>query len=213
VIREDLALAVSLRNADELEKLLYYLFANLGAERNVTNLSNDFDLARPTISRYLELLFQTELFFPAYRYSRKPFRGRKGNFKIYLADHSIRNGLLGITDIGDLPSVELGYYFENVVYNVLRRWREATEISYYRDGASREVDFIISLGPAPSVPVEVRPGANLPLDPKKFSHLDYFIDREKLPFGIVVGGNECTVTGKILNIPVELFLLWFDPFS
>jgi predicted AAA+ superfamily ATPase len=213
VIREDLALAVSLRNADELEKLLYYLFANLGSERNVSNLSQEFNLARQTVSRYLNLLTQTELFFSTSRYSRKPFRGRKGNFKIYLADHSIRNGLLGITDVGNITPEALGYYYENVVYNVLRRWREATEISYYRDQADREIDFVISLGPSSPVPVEVKPGLKLPLDPKKIAPLTYFLNRENLPFGIVVGGNACAFTDKIINIPLVLFLLWFDPFS
>lgn len=214
VIREDLLRYAELRKTDSLETLFYYLLTNPGREFNLKRIAGDLaDVSRSTLSKFVDLLTETELVFRVRKFSRKPYKLREGNFKVYLADHSISSGLLKISDRSDLDNSARGFYVENVLFNLLRRLAGAgvTGITYYRDADDREIDFVVSLGLKSPLPIEVRPTFNPTKDRRLLFTMNYFIETYNSPFGLILGGDEFFSAGKVVAVPVTWFLTQYDP--
>jgi predicted AAA+ superfamily ATPase len=125
-------------------------------------------------------------------------------------DLALRNAILKLDEnrlFSD--SVLLGFYAENLVFNALRQYKGAIEISYYRD-AKREVDFIVHAGGKQYLPVEVKYRETI--DNADFASLQYFMGKFGQRFGIIVTKQTFQnqiEERKILALPLSVFLLLF----
>ena len=111
-----------------LEKIVRFLSSNIGSitsPNKIGNvLSNEGDIAKKggaslagkTVEKYLQMLIDAFVFFPARRYDVKGKQFLKTLEKYYIVDLGFRNLLLGYRD------VDRGHILENVVYlELLRR--------------------------------------------------------------------------------------------
>ena len=124
-----------------LEKIIAYLSCNIGSTASpnkIANLLSSANQNRPaiagkTVEKYLQMLIDAFVFFPARRYDVKGKQFLKTLEKYYIVDLGFRNFLLGYRD------VDRGHILENVVYlELLRRDYRV----YVGKVGPLEVDFV-----------------------------------------------------------------------
>lgn len=145
VILKDVLQRNGQANQPLLEKIMLFLSSNIG---NITSpnkignvLSNEGNIAKKggaslagkTVEKYLQMLIDAFVFFPARRYDVKGKQFLKTLEKYYIVDLGFRNLLLGYRD------VDRGHILENVVYlELLRRDYRV----YVGKVGPLEVDFV-----------------------------------------------------------------------
>lgn len=205
VTLEDLRLIKEIRRPEIFHQFLRYVFARTGEEYNLEELARKIKTTRVTLSGALPLLFQTELIRKVERYTNKPVRLRSTHAKLYAADTMLYQAVT--KQPADLKGLDKGRIAETLIFNVIRRCAGITDISYFRtpDGA-REIDFIVRVGRS-LVPVEVKQKAGI--DKKDNEHVNYFINEHaaESSFGILITENNLDLSGKVLQIPLGVFLL------
>ena len=205
VTLEDLRLIKEIRRPEIFHQFLRYAFARTGEEYNLEELAGKIKTTRVTLSGALPLLFQTELIRKVERYTGKPVRLRSTHAKLYAADTMLYEAITKMP--ADLNGPEKGRIAETLVFNVLRRFAGITDISYFRspDGA-REIDFIVRIGQS-LIPVEVKQRSEISV--KNLDPAIYFMNEHprESSFGILITEKDIELTGKVMQIPLGLFLL------
>lgn len=209
VILEDLVLAVELRKPEMLKRFYISLLENPGREINFQQLSKDLGINRATIEKYFPLLEMTDLIHHAEKFTRSPIKVRRGNIKCYPVDLALRNAILRIHE-SLLQDVQiLGLYAENLVFNALKKWEGTVNIGYFRKKES-EVDFIVHIGAANYLPIEVK-------------YKEYVQDVELRTIRNICGHLKCStgivvtkrwddfgMKNNLFYMPLPHFLLLFD---
>ena len=135
---KDIVRRKKIRDVDLLERILAYVTANIGNTFSATSISNYLKnegrkVAPDTILNYLHAGQEAFLFYPV---KRQDIAGKKilsVQEKYYLADHGIREAVIG----GNMQDINL--ILENIVFlELLRRGYEVTVGKY----GEKEVDFI-----------------------------------------------------------------------
>ncbi|VAX38683.1 hypothetical protein MNBD_PLANCTO02-222 [hydrothermal vent metagenome] len=155
VIYEDLVVATELRKPEQLKRFYISLLGHPGVEVNFTKSSNETEVNRQQIEKYLPLLEMTDLIAHASKFRKSATRVRKGNRKYYLIDLALRNTVLRIGKELLEDSTTMGLYAENLVFNALRKWKGMIQLDYYREN-NQEVDFIVQVTPSKYIPIEVK---------------------------------------------------------
>ena len=135
---KDIVRRKKIRDVDLLERILAYVTANIGNTFSATSISKYLKnegrkVAPDTILNYLHAGQEAFLFYPV---KRQDIAGKKilsVQEKYYLADHGIREAVIG----GNMQDINL--ILENIVFlELLRRGYEVTVGKY----GEKEVDFI-----------------------------------------------------------------------
>ena len=127
-----------IRDVDLLERIMSYVMANIGTTFSATAISKYLKnegrkVAPETILNYLHACMEAFLFFSV---KRQDLAGKKilsVQEKYYIADHGIRDAMLG-TNAQDINLV-----LENIVY--LELLRRGYEVTVGKSG-TKEIDFI-----------------------------------------------------------------------
>ena len=135
---KDIVRRKRLRDVDLLERILAYVTANIGNTFSATSISNYLKnegrkVAPDTILNYLHAGEDAFLFYPV---KRQDIAGKKilsVQEKYYLADHGIREAVIG----GNMQDVNL--ILENIVFLELIRHGYKVTVGKYGE---KEVDFI-----------------------------------------------------------------------
>lgn len=206
VIFEDLVIATEFRKPEKIKSYYLSLIEQPGQEINIEKASQKVGVSRPMLEKYLPLLEMTDLVKTLPRFSKRPLKFRRGSVKCYLLDLALRNAILKLNEsvLGD--STTMGFYAENLVFNALRQFEGAIEMSYYKD-AKRELDFIVHVGGKRYLPVEVKYREAI----DDLASIKYFIDAFDQQFGIVVTKDFVKTQDekRLLFIPLSIFLLFF----
>ena len=206
VIFEDLVIAAEFRKPENIKSYYLSLIEQPGQEINVQKTSQKIGASRPMLEKYLPLLEMTDLVKTLPRFSKRPFKFRRGSVKCYLIDLALRNAILKLDQALLSDAVMMGLYAENLVFNALRQFEGAIELSYFKD-AKREIDFIAHLGGKKYLPVEVKFRTSI----DDVASIQYFLKEYSQNFGIVVTKDFHKVEEdqRILFIPLSIFLLFF----
>ena len=200
VLYEDLMVLAQYRKPENVLRLFLYLLSNPGAEINITRIARDAGVERRVVEENLPRLEMTDLLLRLRRFSNTPLRVRQGNIKTYPVDMALRNAALKTWNWQQQGG---GYLAENLVVRELFTWKEAIEISYYRE-KNREVDFVVTVGGDRHLPIEVKLGNSV----GDLQGLRQFMKRFSVPCGVVIsrhGQTRCE--DSLLYIPLRLFLL------
>ena len=142
VLLRDLPSLYGIRDIPELNRLFVTLVHNTGQEVDLQGISKDSNVAKGTISRYLEYL---EAAFLIKRVSRIDRNARKfkreHKFKVYLTNASMYSALFGTLE-RDNKTV-LGKLAETAVFSHFFHITEYSEKPYYARWRNREVDLVI----------------------------------------------------------------------
>ncbi|KKU81599.1 MAG: hypothetical protein UY10_C0052G0002 [Microgenomates group bacterium GW2011_GWA2_47_8] len=156
-IDRDIRDLLNLEKTDAFTNLLKVIASQIGSLTNVTELASTIGLDQKTISKYLSYLEQTFIITkvtPFYRNIRKEITKAP---IYYFTDTGLRNWLLGLFGLIDIPPLLRGHIFENVVFNTLKARTHITsgQIHFWRTKDNAEVDFVLG-APLSPTPVEVK---------------------------------------------------------
>lgn len=138
VILKDVVKRNNIRDVDLLERIISYVISNVGTTFSATSISKYFksekrNVAPETILNYLKACEEA---FLIYRAKRQDLQGKQIlsiNEKYYMADHGIRQALMGTN------ARDIGLILENMVY--LELLRRGFQVTVGRVG-EREIDFV-----------------------------------------------------------------------
>ena len=152
---------------------------------NVSELASTVGIDEKTIKHYLFYLEQTFLIQKVTPYFRNT---RSEIIKApiyYFIDIGLRNWLLGLFGLPEIPVPLSGHLFENAVFNMLRSKTEImpTQIHFWRTKDQAEVDFVLEKG-LDVTPIEVKYTKLAKLEPPR--SLRNFLARYKPAYGYVV---------------------------
>lgn len=157
VLLRDLPSLYGIRDIPELNRLFTMLAHNTGQEVNLQGISKDSNVAKGTISRYLEYL---EAAFLVKRVSRvdrnaKKFK-REHKFKIYLTNASMHPALFGALEKNN--KTILGKLAETAVFSHYFHFAEYSEKPYYARWKNGEVDLVVmdDTGVRPETAIEIK---------------------------------------------------------
>ena len=141
VIIKDIAQRYKLRNLNNLQRVISFVFDCVGSYISPTNIAAELSkkpsksISHNTIIKYLEFLTNSYIIYPAPRFDIKGKELLTTNQKYYLVDLGLKN----ITTTNKYDS-DLGRKLENVVYfELLRRGGKI----YVGKNNDKEIDFIV----------------------------------------------------------------------
>lgn len=152
-IEKDISFLLRLERIDALKDLVKLLASQIGNLINLTELSSTISITIPTLKNYLYYLEKTFIIkkvTPFYRNIRKEIT-RSPVFYFY--DIGLRNFAIG--QFGRLDAINIGFLFENLIFNLLNEMFPEADIHFWRTSDGAEVDFIIEF-PDRLIPVEVK---------------------------------------------------------
>ena len=152
-IQKDIVKRFNVKNHQNLENVILYLFDNIGNETSLRGIENalkniGIKISIPDISKYIKGLLDSYLLYECKRYNIKGKQILNSNSKYYVADLGLRKSLL----INKKNDTDKGHDLENLVYlELLRRGYKISFGSIYktiknkegkRQRISIEVDFV-----------------------------------------------------------------------
>ncbi|WP_231886698.1 ATP-binding protein [Methylomonas methanica] len=155
-LKRDMTALFGVRRILDLEHTFLYLCMHDGGLLNITDLSSNLEVKRPTAQHFIELLEACHLIYrlPPFGYGKDVLKGR---FKIYLADAAIAPAvLLKGKSIIDDPAA-LGVATETAVFKHLfaRYYSQNVRFTYWHGKKDREVDLVAEIG-GQLIPFEVK---------------------------------------------------------
>lgn len=156
-IDRDIHDLLRLEKTEALTNLLKIIASQIGGLVNMTELSSTVTVDEKTIKHYLwylEATFVLKRVTPYYRNTRKEITKAP---IYYFIDSGLRNWLLGLFGLAQIPTPVSGHLFENVIFNMLRPQLDLTptQIHFWRTRDLAEVDFVLETG-LEVVPIEVK---------------------------------------------------------
>lgn len=138
VVLKDIVQRLKVENVGVLERLIRYLFAEIGSLQNVNKITNTLvslgnKISNKTVSNYISGVEDAMLLYKAERYNVKGRKVLGGNVKYYVVDLGLRQLIAG-DRVGDL-----GHILENIVYLELLKRGYQVFIGVVEHG---EVDFL-----------------------------------------------------------------------
>jgi predicted AAA+ superfamily ATPase len=141
VIIKDISQRHSLRNVDNLHRIVSFLFDSIGSYVSPTNIAAQLNhnsqkkVSHNTIIKYLDFLTQSYILYAAPRYDIKGKELLSTNGKYYVVDLGLKN----ITATNK-HEADLGRKLENIVYFELFRRGGKVYVGKHED---REIDFVV----------------------------------------------------------------------
>ncbi|MGQ1946694.1 ATP-binding protein [Geofilum sp. OHC36d9] len=141
VIIKDISQRHSLRNVDNLHRIVSFLFDSIGSYVSPTNIAAQLNhnsqkkVSHNTIIKYLDFLTQSYILYTAPRYDIKGKELLSTNGKYYVVDLGLKN----ITATNKFEA-DLGRKLENIVYFELFRRGGKVYVGKHND---REIDFVV----------------------------------------------------------------------
>ena len=142
IILKDITQRNKIRDTDLLERVISYLIINVGNNFSATSISKFFksENRKVSVETILNYIKATEESFLIYRVSRDDLIGKKVlnvNEKYYIADHGMREAILGSNQR------DINQIFENIIYLELLRKGYNVRVGKVDN---LEVDFVCTKG-------------------------------------------------------------------
>jgi predicted AAA+ superfamily ATPase len=218
-LKRDMTALFGVRRILDLEHTFLYLCMHDGGLLNITDLSSNLEVKRPTAQHFIELLEACHLIYrlPPFGYGKDVLKGR---FKIYLADAAIAPAvLLKGKSIIDDPAA-LGVATETAVFKHLfaRYYSQNVRFTYWHGKKDREVDLVAEIG-GQLIPFEVKYRAQhtgarelkglIELCEQKKIGRGYVVTKSLDDFGLMTGLPQTGETAsQIMRLPAPLLCYW-----
>lgn len=205
-LHEEIKAEGLVRNLSNFSRFLESVSFSHGSILNTTNIAQDCQVKRTTVSGYLEILQDMLLAYTIPVFKERCDRKTFLQSKFYLVDTGIYRALRPIGVLENPGEIE-GAALEGLVGQHLRAWCDYSgeaKLYYWRTYAGQEVDFVI-YGPSTFVGIEVKNTSSIKRQDlrglKAFSQL--YPEAKLL---LLYRGTETLVEDSILCMPCETFL-------
>jgi len=190
-LEKDIRALSQIGNLDQFQRVYSSLMFQNGGILNINNISNDLNMSRDTVRKYIDVMQSSFLVNKIRPYSRKLKTRLTKTPKLYFFDQGIVNHTLRLISIEALRSAQkLGTALETLVLNELMaeglNLSLPPEICYLRDYQGHELDFILKNKDTSIVEVTTSPK----IGKGKWRNLNYFTRYFKKPNIFVVGNFE-----------------------
>jgi len=209
VLLDDIVKRFGVEKVSVIEKLLYYIFSNIGGTTSFSNIVNVLNnegekISVPTLQSYAEMYGQS---FALNKIKKLEWKTKKifsKQYKFYAAD----NGLANVINISKL-GIE-GKLLENIVYNTLAK--KYPKIYYGRDDENKEIDFIVPQLNSHFLKIQVSAEINSQNKKREFGNFvitDKYLKKGKNILIILYGKNQTHNYKDVViqEIPLLDFLL------
>ncbi len=130
----------SIRNRSGYLTLMQLLMRRSAGQLDVTDLSKESGVSRPTVVSWLDSMEVSNLIYRLKPYHGGSVREIVRRPKIYGFD----TGLIAwVSGIDDIRESDRGLLWEHLVLDELRSMLPDRQLSYWRDKSGREIDFIV----------------------------------------------------------------------
>lgn len=219
VLKRDMTALFGVRRILDLEQTFLYLCMHDGGLLNMSDLSNNLAVKRPTAQHFIELLEACHLIYrlPPFGYGKDVLKGR---FKVYLADAAIAPAvMLKGKSVLDDPAA-LGVATETAVFKHLfaRYYTQDVRFTYWHGKREHEVDLVAEIGQQ-LIPFEVK-YRNQHTGKRDLKGLFEFCEQKKIARGYVVTkalddfgllddqSTSGDATTPIMRLPASLLCYW-----
>lgn len=211
VLKRDMVSLFNVRHIDELERIFLYLCMTTGNIVEVTTISNNMDITRPTVLKYLHFLELANLIYTGYPVDMVGKKVLKAKPKVYLADAAIRNAVLLQGEEVLLDPDQMGMIVESSVYKHISTfyYNFNPKIGYYRDSNSqKEIDIVVMM-PNSKILIEIKYRENPKI--KQTEAIVEWSKKDKLPAASLLVTKNAGDYGlldhaPIMRIPAFAFL-------
>lgn len=138
IIIKDISLRIKKLDISLLHRIVKFMFDSIGSILSINNIANKltsdgYKVDNKTVSKYIEVLIESMLFYKVERYDIKGKNILSSLEKYYVVDIGIRQIKLGRNH------TDLGHIIENIVYLELMRRNYNVYIGYFTNA---EIDFV-----------------------------------------------------------------------
>ena len=138
IIIKDISLRIKKLDISLLHRIVKFMFDSIGSILSINNIANKlssdgYKIDNKTVSKYIEVLIESMLFYKVERYDIKGKNILSSLEKYYVVDIGIRRIKLGRN------YSDLGHIIENIVYLELMRRNYNVYIGYFTNA---EIDFV-----------------------------------------------------------------------
>ena len=138
IIIKDISLRIKKLDISLLHRIVKFMFNSIGSILSINNIANKltsdgYKVDNKTVSKYIEVLTESMLFYKVERYDVKGKNILSSLEKYYVVDIGIRQIKLGRN------YTDLGHIIENIVYLELMRRNYNVYIGYFTNA---EIDFV-----------------------------------------------------------------------
>ena len=156
-IEKDIVFLLKVERADAYSLLLRLLASMTGKITNYSVIASNAGISVPTLKHYLwyaEKTFVLDRVLPYFKNAKKEITKAP---IYYFNDIGFRNYLLGLFGNMNDMSNDLGFVFQNFIYNILKEKIKFTDktLHFWRTLDKAEVDFVIESGNK-LIPIEVK---------------------------------------------------------
>lgn len=164
-VERDISALLHLEKTELVFQLLKLLSEQAGNIVNISTLANILGVSSVTIKKYLWYLEKTFIVHRVTPFTRRTGREISKSPIVYFVDIGLRN-FVNDAFARDLSFKEIGFNFQNLVYNMLKDQLSETAavIHYFRTKDGTEVDFVIESG-ANIIPLEAKYAWKKPIPP------------------------------------------------
>lgn len=149
-IEKDIIGLLQVEKSDVFSSLIRLISSQVGQLTNISELSSTLSTSQQTIKKYFWYLEQTYIISKSTPFHTNLRSEISKSPMYYFCDVGLRNYLLGMFDVSNIPSILTGHLFENVIYNHLQK-----PVHFWRTTDNAEVDFIIN-SPLNPTPIEAK---------------------------------------------------------
>jgi predicted AAA+ superfamily ATPase len=210
-IYRDIVKAFLIRDPSSFEALFGVLAGDCCQRLNYSTIQAELGVRKETLRDYLFYLEYSFLVTEARFYSKSRRHQERKEKKIYINDIGLRNAVTGYLNDSIFGNpTQMGFIIENVVADHIRRLKFNYEhgldadLYYWFDERRREVDIILELFQTP-IPIEVKYQNDISRG--ELDGVHSFLDEFNSPFAIIVTKDTFKIEGKLLFVPLWLFLL------
>ncbi len=211
-IYKDIVRSFKDRQPDLTASMLTLLAQSSGEPVESSSLGTALGMNVRTVERYVAHLKEVYLVHESLKYSGSIYKSFAKARKLYVANVGVRNAVLGLLNEGlAANSKELGKCAEAVALDHIRALKTrdrpvfAIRTYYWRGDGGKEVDVVTELD-GRVIPFEVKFRESI--RPEDMKGLQAFLDEyKKSPFGVLITKKSLGLNGRIVMVPLWLFLL------
>ena len=166
LIERDVRESMQISSLDSLRRLLSATASQTARLFNISNLASPFQLSRPTIKAYIEILERMFLVERLPSWHRNNLKRLIKTPKLHVGDTGLAAAVLGLSAQAiHADGILLGQLLESFIFQELRKqasWQDTpTRFSHFRDRDDFEVDIVLERDSETLCGIEVKASATV----------------------------------------------------
>ena len=198
-IEKDIAGLLHIEKSDVFSSLLRLLASQIGQLTNIRELSSTLRISQPTVKKYIWYLEATFILRRVNPFHTNLRSEISKSPLYYFTDLGLRNYLVNIFTLPQIPSVLSGHLFENTLCNHLIH-----PLHFWRTTDNAEVDFVIN---TPLFPTPIEAKYHVLTTPKLTRSYHSFLSKYHPAHGYIIHLGD-TMRTKQSNTTIHFLPFW-----